>query len=104
MESINPPVLTREINGDKWNSGVQKLAKDPSLNHLIVEWHCSGWVYFLRLLSRKINNDGLLVLTVSHDIYNIKINPENMHLLSYLLSNVSNTHIVSSQAHTYTFN
>ena len=104
VESSKPPILRREINGEKWYNGVERMAKDPSLNYLIIEWHCSGWVFFLRLLSRQIDSDNNLVLTVSYDVYNIKTNPENMHLLSYLISDVSDSHIVSSQEHTYKFN
>lgn len=79
-----PPKLYRMINDEIWDWAMRSIIfGDYMLNHMIVSWHYTGWVYIVSVdtnkvfscLTYKIKSDPE---AIKNDLYNFTITNGNL--------------------------
>ena len=88
-----PPKLYRMINDDIWDWGMRSIIfGDYRLNHMIVSWHYTGWVYIVSVDTNKVFS----CLT-----YKIAGNPEAIKNDLYDFT-ITNGNLVDAKRYIYT--
>ncbi len=79
-----PPKLYRMINDKIWDWGMRSIIfGDYRLNHMIVSWHYTGWVYIItvntnRVFSCLTYKIGSNPEVIKNDLYNFTITNGNL--------------------------
>lgn len=79
-----PPKLYRMINDEIWDWAMRSIIfGDYMLNHMIVSWHYTGWVYIVSVDTNKVFSCLTYKIAgnpeaIKNDLYNFTITNGNL--------------------------